>query len=148
MRMTGRHRRCPQPRGIVLLEAMIAVLILSLGMLGILGLATRALHDAGNARWRGEAASLAESTIARMWVENPSTLADRYDSAGGGPGLRDVVAAASRLPGVTSTTNAPVVTVVNDAFGTSPRVTLTLFWQSPADAVPHRYVTEQVVASR
>jgi type IV pilus assembly protein PilV len=146
--MTGGNRCYPWPRGIVLLEALIAVLVLSLGMLGILGLATRALHDAGNAHWRSEAARLAESTIARMWVEDPSTLADRYDSAADGPGLRDVVAAASRLPGVTSTTNVPVVAVVNDASGTSPRVTLTLFWQSPADAVPHRYATEQVVASR
>ena len=144
--MTG--RRCAWPRGIVLLEALIAVLILSLAMLGVLGLATRALHDAANAHWRSEAASLAESTIARMWVENPSTLADRYGSAAGGPGLRDIVAAASRLPGVTSTTNLPIVEVANEASGASPRVTLTLFWQSPADAVPHRYVTEQVVASR
>ncbi|HMA32557.1 MAG TPA: hypothetical protein VKT00_12150 [Casimicrobiaceae bacterium] len=139
----------PAPRrGIVLLEAMIAMLVLSLGTLALLGLTTRALHDAGNAHWRNQAASLAESTLARMWTENPATLADRYDSTTGGPGFRDIVTAASKLPGVTSTRNAPLVSVANAAAGVSPRVTLTLFWQSPGDALPHRYATEQVVAAR
>ena len=145
-RARDRNRRpC---RGIVLLEALIAVLVLSLGTLALLGLATRALHDAGNAHWRGEAANLAESTLARMWTENPATLADRYDSAAGGPGFLDIVAAAAKLPGVTPTRNVPVVSVANAAAGASPRVTLTLFWQSPDDALPHRYATEQVIASR
>ncbi|MGE5087539.1 MAG: type IV pilus modification PilV family protein [Candidatus Levyibacteriota bacterium] len=146
MRVTGRS--CARSRGIVLLEALIAVLILSLAMPGFLGLATRALQDAANAHWRSEAASLADSTMAAMWLENPATLASRYDSAADGPGLRRLVAAASRLPGVTSTVNVPVVEVVEGAVGASPRVTLTLFWQSPADAASHRYVTEQLVAPR
>ena len=55
--MTGRS--CARSRGIVLLEALIAVLILSLAMPGFLGLATRALQDAADAHWRSEAASLA-----------------------------------------------------------------------------------------
>jgi type IV pilus assembly protein PilV len=147
----GRHgstRRVQAALGIVLLEALIAVLVLSLGTLGIAGLAARALRDAGDAHWRGEAAGLATSTLARMWTEDPSTLASRYDSSAGGAGFREIVAAASRLPGVSSTRNVPVVAVREDAFGTSPRVTITLFWQGPGDVVAHRYAIEQVVASR
>jgi type IV pilus assembly protein PilV len=149
MSATGRHGgECRSCRGIVLLEALIAVLVLSLGTLALLGLATRALRDAGNAHWRGQAANLAESTLARMWTENPATLADRYDSAAGGPGFRDLMSAAAKFPGVRPGRNVPVVSVANGAAGASPRVSLTLFWQSPDDALPHRYATEQVVASR
>lgn len=147
-RRPGRTRRRQATCGIVLLEALIAVLVLSLGALGIAGLAARALRDAGNAHWRGEAASLATSTLARMWTEDPSTLAARYDSSAGGAGFRDVVAAASRLPGVSATRNVPVVAVREDDVGPSPRVTITLFWQTPDDATAHRYAIEQVVASR
>lgn len=149
--MTGppsRGGRVRRQGGIVLLEALISILVLSFATLGILGLASRALRDAGDAHWRSEAASLAASTLARMWTEDPATLADRYDSAFGGAGFLDVVAAASKLPGVTSTTNAPVVAVVSGASGTSPRVTVTVYWQPPGAALPHRYAVEQVVASR
>lgn len=142
---SGRVRR---HGGVVVLEALIAILVLSFATLGILGLASRALRDAGDAHWRSEAASLAASALARMWTEDPATLVGRYDSASGGAGFREVVAAASKLPGVTSTTNAPVVTVASGASGASARVTVTLFWQPPGDALPHRYAIEQVVASR
>ena len=144
----GSVRRMQATCGIVLLEALIAVLVLSLGALGIAGLAARALRDAGDAHWRAEAAGLAMSTLARMWTEDPATLTDRYDSSSGGAGFRDVVAAASRLPGVSPTRNAPIVAVQDGAFGSSPRVTITLFWQAPGDATAHRYAIEQVVASR
>jgi type IV pilus assembly protein PilV len=142
---SGRARRCG---GVVVLEALIAILVLSFATLGILGLAARALRDAGEAHWRSEAASLAASALARMWTEDPAMLIDRYDSASGGAGFRDVVAAASKLPGVTATTNAPLVTVASGASGASATVTLTLFWQPPGDALPHRYAIEQVIASR
>lgn len=141
----GRPRRFG---GVVVLEALIAILVLSFATLGILGLASRALRDAGDAHWRSEAASLAASALARMWTEDPATLAVRYDSASGGAGFGYVVAAASKLPGVTSTTNAPVVTVASGASGASARVAVTLFWQPPGDARPHRYAIEQVIASR
>ncbi len=151
MRMTGAPNRSGRARrygGVVVLEALIAILVLSFATLGILGLAARALRDAGDAHWRGEAASLAASALARMWTEDPAMLIDRYDSASGGAGLGNVVAAASKLPGVTSTTNAPIVTVASGASGASARVTVTLFWQPPGDAMPHRYAIEQVIASR
>lgn len=144
----NRGDRARRYGGVVVLEALIAVLVLSFATLGILGLASRALRDAGDAHWRSEAAGLAASALARMWTEDPATLVDRYDSASGGAGFRDVVAAASKLPGVTSTTNAPIVTVASGASGASARVTVTLFWQAPGDALPHRYAIEQVVASR
>jgi hypothetical protein len=145
-RRAGARRRLPC--GIVLLEALIAILILALSTAGVLGLAARAWRDAGDAHWRSIASGLAESTLARMWTEDPLRLSARYDSALKGPGWRDLAAAAAVLPGVTSETNIPIVSVATGPRPGSTRVTVTLTWQAPGEAATHRHSLTSVVASR
>ena len=132
MRLT-RHRT---GTGIFLLEALLALLVFSLGTAALLGVAANAQRDSGNARWRGEAFDVAFSTLSRMWSEDPAGLAARYDAAGDGAGYRTLLAAAMALPGVDALVNPPIVTI--DDEGALRRVSVTVYWQGPSERSPHR----------
>lgn len=125
-------RRC---RGQFLVEALVALGVFSLGMLALLALLAGALRTSGSAQWRSEGVDIAASALARMWTEDPGTLAARY-AATDGDGYRAILAQAMRLPGVTAATNVPSVTV--DDTAQRRRVRVTVLWQLPAEAVVHR----------
>jgi type IV pilus assembly protein PilV len=123
-------------RGAFLLEALVALVVFSVGAVALLGLIANALRASGTAQWRSEAFDIAASTLSRMWTEDPAALPARYDAAASGPGYRALLAAAMRLPGVSGVGNAPVVTI-DDASGRS-RVSVTVYWQAPSEAGAHR----------
>jgi len=123
--------------GMFLLEALVAIVVLSFGLLGLLGLVANALHASGGVAWRQQAFDVGASALSQMWTENPSVLASRYDAATNGPGYRALLAAAMRLPGVDARTNAPVVTF-DDAAIDGTHVSVTLFWRVPMRPDIHR----------
>ena len=61
-------------RGAALIEAMVAVLLFSLGVLGLIGLQTRAIGMAGEADERNRAALLADGAVASMWQTDSIAL--------------------------------------------------------------------------
>ena len=143
----------PRQSGIVLLEGLIAILIFSLGILAVVGLQAVAVKQVSDARYRSDAALLANQLLGTMWVGDRSTtnLQTNFNSPQGAGYLAWLGSAGSSgtvagtLPGVTTTTNPP--TVVVDGAGT---VTVTLYWHAPSDnqttqasgtpANLHRYV--------
>jgi type IV pilus assembly protein PilV len=129
-----------------LLEALVAILVFAIGTLGVFALAGHALRESAHAHWRIEAADLASSIVARMLTEDPATLAPRYDPVANGAGFQDLLAAAERLPGVTAQRNAPSATFAAGPSAGSLNVSLSLFWQAPGDALPHRHLVTAVVA--
>lgn len=131
MRLTGIAR----PRGMFLLEALLALAVLTIGTIGVLGLVAGALRACANADWRSEASDLAAATLSRMWSEAPAALPARYDS--GGAGFAELLGAASRLPGVSVLANAPVVTI-DDSAADLRRISVTVYWQPPAERTAHR----------
>jgi len=132
----------PSAKGFVLLDALIAVLIFSLGILGIVALQANATKLGGDAKYRTDAALLADRLIADMWGAVPSTIATDY--ATGGSAFNkwrdDLVDCAKAkvttncLPGVAA--NTPTVVV-----GDNNLVTITVKWQAPQEDTPHQYVT-------
>ena len=94
------------------------------------------LTTQGESRWRGEAFELASSTLARMWVEDAATLATRYDALSDGVAYRALLAAALRLPGVSTDENTPVVTITDEALGRR-RARVTVYWRLPGDSRVH-----------
>ena len=72
--------------GSVILESMIAVLIFSLGILGIVGLQAASIKASTDARYRSEATLLANELIGRMWVSDrkAETLQANFSSPEGG----------------------------------------------------------------
>lgn len=63
----------PRPRrgqsGAMLLEALIAILIFSLGILAIIGLQAQSIRNSAEAKYRSNAAYLANQLIGRMWAD-------------------------------------------------------------------------------
>jgi type IV pilus assembly protein PilV len=132
-------------RGLLLIEALTAILLFSAGVLGTIALHAQAIRHIDEAQSRGEAIHLADSLIARMWADDPGSLAERYASAPGGPGFREFSTLALRLPGAAMQGNGPEVRVVAGPSASSRTVTVTLHWQMPGDAQSHRYAASATI---
>jgi type IV pilus assembly protein PilV len=129
--------------GVMLLEALIALLIFSVGILAIVGMQATAFQDMGESKYRTDAAFLANQLIAEMWSDSTNLADYVYDGSGAPPAaIQDWVATVgARLPGVTA--NPP--TIARDP--ATNAMTVTVSWQQARDrnvaAPAHSY---QVVA--
>lgn len=123
--------------GVMLLEALLGILIFTIGILGLMGMQTAAMKVAADAKYRSEAGLYADQIVNQMWADNKTTLAADY--ATGGPKYQDwyaqMTAAGTGLPGADIPANAPTVTVA-----ASNVVTVTVRWQAPTEAAAHQYV--------
>ena len=125
--------------GVALLEALVGILIFSIGILALMGLQAQGIRNTVEAKYRNEAAYLANQIIGQMWVDR-TNLAD-YDTASGAStnmtNWRTRVA--STLPRVVAGgANSPTILVVGN------QVTVTVFWRLPGnDSAQRQY---QVVA--
>jgi type IV pilus assembly protein PilV len=138
------HRRAAQQRGSFLLEALISVLIVAFGVLGLIGLQARAIQNVDDAQYRGEAAFLANALIGQMWVSDQKTLVADFDSGGGGiPYTEFKTWVGQRLPGA----KAPVVAVTPGVTATSSNVQITIFWQPPGEPSSHKYDVDATIGT-
>jgi len=132
----------------MLLEALIAILIFSIGILAIVGMQATALQDLGEAKYRTEASFLANQVIAEMWGgigSDPNQVAANLANyAYGGSGSPSATVAdwvgqvQATLPGAQDF--PPTITVAADN-----SVTVTVRWRAPREtgekAPPHSYTT-------
>lgn len=130
-------------RGFVLLDALVAVLIFSFGILGIVALQANATKLGGDAKYRSDAALLADRVIADMWGSDPATLVNFKTDGTAYVAWRDNLVSCAKakvltncLPGITDKANQPTITL--DA---NNLVTVTIKWQGPQDTSPHQYVS-------
>lgn len=56
-------------KGIVLLEALIAILIFSMGILAIVGLQAAMVKNTTDSKFRADASYIAQQQLARMWAD-------------------------------------------------------------------------------
>ncbi|MEO6117585.1 MAG: prepilin-type cleavage/methylation domain-containing protein [Methylotenera sp.] len=56
-------------RGVVLIEAMIAILIFSMGMLAIVGLQAAMIKNTADSKFRADASYIAQQRIGTMWAD-------------------------------------------------------------------------------
>lgn len=61
-------------RGFMLIEALIAVVIFSFGLLAIIGLQAVSIKNASEAKYRTEASFLANELIGRIWADRSSVV--------------------------------------------------------------------------
>lgn len=137
--------------GYVLLEALVALLIFSLGLLGMIGFQAASTKIATDSRFRTEAAMLADELLAKMTASDVSKVQTEF-AAPNGPKFKawfnDRVVAAARLP------NAVVTpTFTKSATTSTLLVSLVVEWEMPGVAkdrsqikeVKGRYVTRALL---
>ncbi len=132
-------------QGSMLLEALIAILIFSVGVIAMIGLQAASVKLSSDAKYRSDASMLANQVIGQMWVSNrtPAALQTNFQGGGGTNGSAYTAWAsgvAAALPGVAGIpANQPTISVsavipTAPATNSSSLVTIRLFWKSPSES--------------
>jgi type IV pilus assembly protein PilV len=132
----------------MLLEALIAILIFSMGILAIIGLQASSVRLAGDAKYRADANLLANRLIGSMWLAHSSPTFVADFSTGGAQYLAWNSSVAATLPvtGVSS----PDVTIIQGAAAStvSSTVTINIYWAIPGQAgAGHKYSTRTQITN-
>ena len=112
-------------KGSALIEALVAVLLFSIGVIALLRVLGASVKDAGDVEFRATAATIADETIGRMWVDR-GNLGAYVENA----------AALAALPNGTRT-----VAVAGNV------VTVTINWQPPGVAAVHTHTVAATLMS-
>ncbi len=147
--------------GVMLLEALIAILVFSLGVLGLVSLQASTVQAGRDAEYRSVASTLASDLIGQMWASDRvgTNLQTNFQGDGEQPGPTNLVTdggsytdwadrVSKQLPGVVDF--PPVVQVTPGVVGppaTATRVTITVRWRAPNESAGnHAYrVVVQVI---
>lgn len=112
--------------GVILLEALIAVLLFSLGVLALAGLQTAMIKNTDDAKYRAEATFIAQQKLGEIWANsrNLASLADyvltNEEVAQLPSGKRSVAVNAGRV--VTVTINWTLPGSVEHTYTTNARI--------------------------
>ena len=132
--------------GVMLLEALVAILIFSVGILAIVGMQANAVQDLGESKYRTEAAFLTNRALAQMWgaigtdPNNVNAKLAKYAYAGSGSAPAPIAdwvdSVEAALPGAKDF--PPIISVAADN-----TVTVTVRWRAAreagANAAAHSY---------
>lgn len=122
--MYGKHPRSVRATmhaqgGSMMLEALIAILIFSMGILAIVGLQGTAVNITSDAKYRADASFVANQAIGEMWGDRNNLAAKAAELSGAVDilpnGQRNIVVAGTQ-------------------------VTVTVTWQLPGQATEHNYI--------
>lgn len=156
MRADMPKARAGAQRGAFLIEALVAILIFSLGVLGLVALGGSAVGAQSDAQYRTEASSLAEAIAGEIAVNvnrqnNGANIAGSlgaFNHQTGGAAcvfngaattngqvqaIIDRAANAAGVPGLPSATAAQQQIIVLNAVGAFNRVEITLCWRTAND---------------
>lgn len=142
-----RRRRRSQASGFMMIEVLLALVVFSTGILGLVAAQGLATKDASTARYRALAASLAADLVQRMWLSDrtAATLQASYGSANAGAGYNAWLSRvqASGLPGVSSYPPTVTFTTITGAAGqlASSQATIQVRWIAPGETQAHSYTT-------
>lgn len=162
-------RRAQQ--GSMLLEALISILIFSIGILAIVGLQANAIKMSGDAKYRSDASLLADQYIASMWASVATAVTSSvagtptpFDpnqyanfNTGGSTFNTWFSAVSSTLPGASAAVNTNTVVSCSNAVcpagaagiqqDTRTTVSVTISWQLPGGTA-HTYSGNAVISAQ
>jgi type IV pilus assembly protein PilV len=128
--------------GVMLLEALIGILIFSLGILALVGMQALAVRLSTDARDRAEASNLASQIVGQMWLNRANLASFAYSGSGTAPAPLTawIAQVEAQLPDAAA--NPPIITIAASPLGTGvgTETTVTLQWKSPSDSQVHQYV--------
>jgi len=124
---------CSKEKGVMLIEALVGILIFSLGILALLGMQATAMRATIDAKYRSEAGFLANEIIGAMWVDR-ANLANysTANCAGDATCNAWLTRVQALLP--QSVANAPTIVI------SGQQVTVTVRWQRPGDSTVSNHV--------
>lgn len=135
-------------QGSTLLEPLIAILIFSVGILALVALQAVSIKNSIDAKYRADAAYLANQIIAQMWLDRPNI--DNYahyqtgsvcaftGSASSNTNVTSWIAQVTNLlPGTASSKTQ--IQVTTPIAGTK-QVKVTVCWQNPQETSAHNFV--------
>lgn len=129
--------------GMLLLEALLSILIFSVGVLAIIGLQTTSVKQSSDSKYRSDASLLANELIGQMWASDrtAATLQTNFQTGGTAYNtwLAEVTNSATGLPGAAD--NPPTVDFVISPLTGSSQATVTVNWRAPYEAttIVHKY---------
>ncbi len=137
--MKTKHSPFKQQQGVSLIEVLVAILIVSFGLLGLVGLQARATQFSLGAEDRNRAALIANEIGSQMVMANeptfPSTALDAWNAR---------ISASSGASGVTDNFYLPNGTVAVGTAGRTSRITVS--WQQPGASGPRSsYITDVTI---
>jgi type IV pilus assembly protein PilV len=142
-----RIRYAARQDGVVLIEALLGILIFSIGILALIGMQSVAVKNTTDARYRTEAAYLANSILSQMRLDMGNVVL--YDDSNSGvyaprTAWRNQVE--SLMPGVNiaSSQRVPEIDIVPGptyAGDTDPpsRVTVRIHWRQPGEDTDRKF---------
>jgi type IV pilus assembly protein PilV len=138
-------------RGVMLLESLLAILLFSIGILAVVGLQAQSIAQVGQAKYRADAAFLANQVLAQMWADRGNVPSYAW-SSGTAPAQLTTWAARVSAGLPAGGTYKPKITVASTVYAGPPaytdyQVSVTVFWQTPEEAnaktkpPPHNFTT-------
>jgi type IV pilus assembly protein PilV len=142
MKTTSRRSLRNAQSGVMLLEALIGILIFSLGILAMVGMQAMGIKLATDSRDRAEASNLAAQLVGDMWLHRTTLASYQYAGTGTAPAALTtwIAQVDASLPNAAAT--PPVVTVGASPLGAAvgTQTTVTLQWRNPTDTTVHQFV--------
>jgi type IV pilus assembly protein PilV len=140
--------------GSVILEALISILIFSIGILALVGLQTAAVTNVADGKYRSTAGFLADQMVGTIWANRLGVLAANASNvmiASPNPTFACNSCAQSSVGNTytqtwaASSVAAALPNPTTNIAINGPAVTITIGWQAPNDAVPHRHVVQTFI---
>lgn len=126
-----------EQKGSILIEGLVSILIFSIGVIALMGMQSVAIKNANHAKFRNDAALLANQMLSQMMVDQANIA--NYGDAGGGSPAKDawLTQVGETLP------NGDATITYVDTPAAPRQVTITLTWRAPDEEVgsEHRHVT-------
>lgn len=134
-RISAPNPRSRRARGFMLIEALVALLIFAFGVLGLVGLQATMTKAQSTAKYRADAAFLAQQVLGTMWSDAPNIASYATANCAGYSRCKSwATKVASTLPAGTA-----AVTLA----GTD--ITVAITWTQPNEG-SHTYSTRTTIA--
>jgi len=133
--------------GVMLIEALIAILIFSIGILAVVGMQSTAIRNVTDAKVRSDAGFLVDELMSQIWTDKGNINAYAYPGTGAvPPRLTGWMARVNqRLPGA-----VPPTVVITGGTAAGGLVQITVFWRLPEEITlgipPHQHMLLATVA--
>ena len=151
--MKNRRNFVHNQQGVMLLEALISILIFSIGILAIVALQANSIKLASDSKYRADANLLSNELIGQMWqAHSAPNFATAFTSPTGASYVAWVSSVAATIP--TTGASSPAVTIlagsaipgIPAASAPTSIVTIDIYWSVPGETpnmatTSHHYST-------